>query len=69
MILTMTGVLWVVVERGDTLNKIAAQTGTTVWEILLLNPKIKNADLIYEGEAIMVREAERPATETYLRIR
>lgn len=69
MILTMTGAQWAIVERDDTLSAIALRTGTTVWELLLLNPKIRNADLIYEGEAILVSEAKRPDMETHVRER
>jgi LysM repeat protein len=41
-----------VVQRGDALNKIARNYGTTVQELLKLNPSIKNASLIYVGQVI-----------------
>ena len=43
-----------VVEAGDTLSEIAVKFGTTVSKLLSLNPRIKNPDLIYAGEAIRV---------------
>ncbi len=42
------------VVRGDTLRKIAARYDTTVAELLELNPDIKNANLIYVGQRILV---------------
>ena len=41
-----------VVKSGDTLGAIAARYGTTVNNLMSLNPRIKNANLIYPGEAI-----------------
>jgi LysM repeat protein len=41
-----------VVQRGDTLGKIAARSGTTVGDILAVNPQIANASLIYAGQVI-----------------
>jgi len=41
-----------VVQRGDTLGKIAARAGTRVGDILAVNPQIKNANLIYTGQVI-----------------
>jgi LysM repeat protein len=43
-----------IVQRGDTLRKIAARFDTTVDAILKLNPQIKNANLIYTGQRIVV---------------
>jgi LysM repeat protein len=43
------------VQRGDTLRIIANKFGTTVDALLALNPKIKNANLIYVGQVITVR--------------
>ena len=40
------------VKKGDTLRKIAERFGTSVDEILKLNPKITNPNLIYVGQAI-----------------
>lgn len=42
-------------ESGDTLSGIAAQYGTTVSDILALNPWISNPNLIYPGNTIRVR--------------
>src|ERR1041385_9129083 len=40
------------VRWGDTIGKIAARTGTSVWAILNINPQIWNPDLIYIGQVI-----------------
>ena len=41
-----------IVKSGDTLSAIAVKHHTTVKNLLALNPKIKNPDLIYVGDAI-----------------
>jgi peptidoglycan endopeptidase LytE len=41
-----------VVQRGDTLGKIAASMGSSVAAILAVNPQIWNASLIYTGQVI-----------------
>jgi lysozyme len=41
-----------IVQKGDTLKKIATWTSTTIDAILKVNPQIKNADLIYVGQVI-----------------
>ena len=41
-----------VVQRGDTLGKIAARIGSSVNKILAVNPQIANANLIYAGQVI-----------------
>lgn len=43
------------VVRGDTLNKIAAKYGTTLNNILKLNPDIKNPNLIRPNQKIRVK--------------
>jgi LysM repeat protein len=40
------------VQRGDTLGKIAARSGTSVGALLAVNPQIHNASLIYVGQVI-----------------
>lgn len=40
------------VKEGDSLSKIADRFNTSVVMLILLNPKIKNADLIYPGDVI-----------------
>jgi LysM repeat protein len=40
------------VQRGDTLRKIAEKHNTTWQEILKVNPQIQNANLIYVGQVI-----------------
>ena len=42
------------IKKGDNLTKIAKANGTTVQELLKINPKIKNPNLIYAGETIKV---------------
>ena len=43
-----------VVKRGDTLGKIAKEHGTTLSEILAVNPQITNADLISIDQQITI---------------
>ena len=43
------------VRTGDTLGAIAARYHTTVANLMSLNPRIKNANLIYAGEVIRIR--------------
>ena len=43
------------IKRGDTLSTIAARFGTSVSNLMALNPQIKNANLIYEGHTIRIR--------------
>ena len=43
------------IKRGDTLSTIAARFGTSVYNLMSLNPQIKNANLIYEGHTIRIR--------------
>ena len=44
-----------IVKSGDTLSAIASRYHTSVAHLLALNPRIKNANLIYAGEAIRIR--------------
>ena len=43
------------IQKGDTLGAIAARYNTTVANLMALNPRIKNANLIYAGETIRIR--------------
>jgi LysM repeat protein len=43
-----------VVQRGDTLRKIATRFGTTVDALLKLNPAITNPDRIYTGQKLVL---------------
>jgi LysM repeat protein len=47
------------VVRGDTLSMIAKKYGTTVNDLLALNPSIKNASIIYVGQVLKL-----PSTST-----
>ncbi|MFC4322917.1 cell wall hydrolase [Litchfieldia salsa] len=40
------------VEKGDTMSKIAKETGLTLEELAQANPQVKNLDLIYVGQQI-----------------
>jgi LysM repeat protein len=40
------------VQWGDTLGKIAARSGTSVGDLLAVNPQISNASLIFAGQVI-----------------
>lgn len=42
------------VQRGDTLRIIANSYGTTVYSLLLLNPTIYDANLIYPGQVLRI---------------
>ena len=42
------------VSRGDTLKSLAARFGTTMDALLSLNPSVVNANLIYEGQKLVV---------------
>lgn len=46
------------VVSGDNLTKIANANGTTVTELMRLNPDIKNADLIFIGQTIQLPSDE-----------
>lgn len=53
-----------VVQPGDTLGKIAARIGSSVGEILAVNPQIWNPNLIYVGQVINL-----PARPVYYTVR
>jgi LysM repeat protein len=44
----------VIVARGDTLKMIANRFGTTIPALVSLNPDITNANVIYEGQRLIV---------------
>ena len=44
-----------VVKKDDTLSEIAKRNSTTVLKLIQLNPVIKNANLIFEGQKIRIR--------------
>lgn len=49
-----------VVARGDTLKELAARFNTTMSKLLALNPVIKDANLIYEGQRLMISSVIAP---------
>ncbi len=46
------------VVRGDSLSRIARKYGVSLKEILALNPAIKNPNLIYVGQRIVITQVE-----------
>lgn len=50
-----------IVDSGDTLIRLAARFGTTVKNLLKLNPEVKDASVIYEGQRLAVPKAASPA--------
>lgn len=50
-----TGELWHRVKKGESLWKIARDYGVELTEIIALNPRIKNPNLIYVGQEVRVR--------------
>lgn len=46
---------WYTVQKGDNLTKIAKRYGTTVAQIVKLNPDIKNPNLIKVGQKIRIK--------------
>lgn len=42
------------VKRGDTLGKIARRCGTTISNLMMANPQIKNPNLIYTGRTLQI---------------
>lgn len=53
-----------VVQKGDTLYSIARRTGTTVKAILVVNPQIKDPNMIYEGQVINIPKMPVPPKPT-----
>jgi LysM repeat protein len=49
-----------VVQRGDTLGKIAARVGCSVKSLLAVNPQIYNVDVIYVGQVINLPSGAKP---------
>ena len=49
------GAQYYLIQNGDTLGGIAQKFGTTVGVLMALNPRIKNANLIYAGDRIRIR--------------
>jgi len=49
-----------VIRSGDTLSKIAAKNNTTVNALMAANPTIKNPNLIYAGNKLVIPGAQAP---------
>ena len=45
------------IQRGDTLSQLAQKHGTTVAELIKLNPQIKDPNKIYAGESLALPQA------------
>lgn len=46
----------ILIKRGDTLSGLAKQYGTTISELMRLNPSIRDPNLIYAGASLTVPE-------------
>ena len=58
-----------IIQRGDTLSKLAVRFDTSLKQLLKLNPEIENASVIYEGQRLVVPAAYIPNTgggQTYV---
>jgi LysM repeat protein len=53
-----------VVAPGDTLSGLAAEYDTTVADILSLNESIQDANLIFDGQTLLIFSDEQPVTQT-----
>jgi len=49
--------MYYIVKSGDTLHNIAIQYGTTISNLLNLNPQINNPNLIYTSESILINSS------------
>jgi LysM repeat protein len=52
-----------VVQKGDTLSKLATRFNTTTARLLELNPAITNANLIYQGQRLSIPSSRTPAPQ------
>ena len=43
------------VQSGETMSKIAKNQGMSLWDLISLNPHIKNPNLIHVGDYIVIR--------------
>lgn len=57
------------VKKGDTLSGIAAKFGTTVDDILAVNPQITNPDLIYPGQEIVLPSSNDISKKEYYTVK
>ncbi len=57
-----------VVREGDSLSAIAEEVGTTLAEILSLNPQIANPDLIHPGQEVNIPEPAAAVVESAVEV-
>lgn len=55
------------IQKGDTLSKIASANGTTVNDLMALNPNITNANKIYAGGTLNLSASEQAAQTATVR--
>jgi LysM repeat protein len=56
-----------IIQRGDTLSQLAGKFKTTTAKLLELNPEIKNANIIYQGQRLSIPSSRAPAPgQTYI---
>lgn len=56
-----------IIQRGDTLSKLAVRFNTTIARLLELNPDIKNANLVYQGQRLSFPSSRAPQPgQTYI---
>lgn len=53
-----------VIQRGETLYRIAVRNQTTISELMRLNPDIGNPNLVYAGQTINIPAPGAPAADT-----
>lgn len=58
-----------IIQRGDTLNKLAARWGVSVYDILAVNRQIVNASWIYVGQVIYVPGSSGAPAAVYYTVR
>lgn len=59
---TLAGPIEYVIERGDTMRRIAGKFNTSVEAILAVNPDITDQNKIQAGQKILIPAATAPAT-------
>jgi LysM repeat protein len=54
-----------VIQRGDTLQKLAYRWGVSIYNILTANPQITNASVVYVGQVITIPGASSAPAPVY----